>query len=96
MPGDERGELLQRSRALQAYRCVKEDAMLEPIRSDAIAVVEYDAARRTLTVMFRRGGQVYRYFHVPLWLYQRLLVGQPHPWRRWGKTIMAHPGIRLP
>lgn len=67
---------------------------MEPIQSDAVAGVAYDALRRTLTVQFRRGGQIYRYFQVPDWLYQRL-VQQPHPWRRWGKTVMAHASVRL-
>ena len=68
---------------------------MEPIRSDAVAgVVCDDALHRTLTVQFRRGGHMYRYFQVPDWLYQRL-VQQPLPWRRWGKTVMAYPSVRL-
>lgn len=69
--------------------------MLQPIRSEALSGVEYDAVLRTRTVQFRRGGGVYRYFHVPSWLYERLRTSQPHPWRRWGKTVMAHPSVRL-
>lgn len=51
--------------------------MLQPIRSEAMSGVEYDAGLRTLTVQFRRGGGVYRYFHVPSWLYERLRRPRP-------------------
>lgn len=67
---------------------------MEPIRSDAVAGISYDPGRRTLIVQFRRGGHAYKYFHVPRWLYENL-VRQAHPWRRWGKTVMAHPSVRL-
>lgn len=78
-----------------AYLDNREVAMMQQIHSEALAGIEYDAIRRTLTVQFRRGGHVYRYFHVPASLYQRLLKAQPHPWRRWGKTVMAHRSVRI-
>ena len=40
--------------------------------SEAIAAVRYDEKRRTLDVEFRDGG-IYRYSHVPEFVYRELL-----------------------
>jgi hypothetical protein len=45
------------------------------LRSAAIAAVRYDERKRTLDVEFR-GGDTYRYKHVPEFVYQELLKAE--------------------
>ena len=42
------------------------------LSSSAIAAVTYDERRKTLTVEFR-AGNIYRYAHVPKFVYEELL-----------------------
>jgi hypothetical protein len=43
--------------------------------SAAIAAVRYDEKERTLDVEFRE-GDIYRYFHVPKFVYRELLAAE--------------------
>ncbi|MHA6668333.1 KTSC domain-containing protein [Homoserinimonas sp. A447] len=67
---------------------------LDPIDSDALDGVSYDAASRTLTVKFESGG-VYEYFDVEQSLFDELQRSQPHPWSVVGDTVKAHRFRRL-
>ncbi|HEU4808507.1 MAG TPA: KTSC domain-containing protein [Homoserinimonas sp.] len=67
---------------------------LEPIDSDAIDGVSYDAASRTLTVKFESGG-VYEYFDVDPSLFEELQHAQPHPWSVVGEEVKSHRFRRL-
>jgi hypothetical protein len=46
----------------------------QAVNSTMIVGVGYDSSRRILEIEFRRGARVYRYFDVPEFLYQGLLV----------------------
>jgi hypothetical protein len=50
---------------------------MKPVRlgSSAIAAVRYDEKKRTLDVEFR-GGDTYRYMHVPEFAYRELLKAE--------------------
>jgi hypothetical protein len=63
---------------------------MEPIRSDALAAVDYDEARLILTVEFAHGG-IYEYAGVPRELYDELLDAQPHPWAQVGDQVKQYP-----
>lgn len=67
--------------------------MLHEIQSSHLRAVGYDSAREVLTVQFG-GGEVYDYLHVPRWVYQDLLVAQPHPWTAMGPTVKCYPYVR--
>jgi KTSC domain len=67
---------------------------LQPIRSDALVGVDYDPRRRVLTIAYVSGG-TYEYYGVAPSLFMELLRSQPHPWRRVGGRIKAHPFRRL-
>jgi hypothetical protein len=67
---------------------------LDPIDSDALDGVSYDAASRTLTVQFESGG-VYEYFDVDPLLVEELQRSQPHPWSVVGQEVKAHRFRRI-
>ena len=45
----------------------------QPVTSDNLAEVGYDAELETLEVHFRRGG-TYQYFNVPVFMFERLMA----------------------
>ena len=65
---------------------------MTPVTSTNVAAVGYDPARRILRVAFR-SGRAYEYLGVGAQLYSLML--RPHPWRRIGRTVMAHPSRRV-
>ena len=65
---------------------------LVAIVSENVAAVAYDPPSRTMRVQFRSGG-IYDYRGVSADLYQQMLL--PHPWRRVGKRVLAHPVSRV-
>lgn len=67
---------------------------MEPIESDALTGVDYDAERRVLTVRFESGG-IYEYDGVEPALHAALLAAQPHPWTVFSEQVKAHPYRRI-
>jgi hypothetical protein len=49
-----------------------------PLESEMLASAAYDADRQTLDLRFRKTGDVYRYFDVPVSEYQAFLDAESH------------------
>lgn len=64
------------------------------IQSEAISAIQYSRPDRTLIVWYRNGG-VYEYENVTEYLYRRLLLNNPHPWKHLGKLVKDHPFKKL-
>ncbi|WP_263457663.1 KTSC domain-containing protein [Nocardioides pantholopis] len=60
---------------------------MQPIVSNNLSAVGYDADTRTMRVPFHSGG-VYDYLDVAYPLFKQILL--PHPWRRTGFHVKAH------
>jgi len=60
---------------------------MHPVVSTNVVAVGYDATTRTMRVQF--GSGTYEYSNVDDSLYQSMLL--PHPWRRVGRQVKAHP-----
>lgn len=69
--------------------------MLQPIRSEALRGVRYDARSRTLLVQFRKGASMYQIYDVSPALFDAFMAAQPHPWSRYGKRLMRHHMVRV-
>ena len=63
-----------------------------PVISTNVESVGYDPVARVLRVRFQHGG-TYDYSGVDSSLYEAML--QPHPWRRVGRLVRAHPYRKL-
>jgi len=74
---------------VSAARGWMEAMRLDPIDSDALDGISYDADRRILTVEFESGG-VYEYYDVEPALVAELRREQPHPWRAVGDRVKQH------
>jgi len=66
---------------------------LQPIRSNALAGIDYDGGRRVLTVRYVWGG-TYEFYGIEPGLFEELVRSQPHPWSRVGDRVRAHPSRR--
>ena len=60
--------------------------------SDNVSAYRYEDKSRTLRVLFRSGG-MYEYLQVSPSIASSF--NQPHPWRRVGKLVMAHPTRKI-
>jgi hypothetical protein len=60
--------------------------------SDNVSAYRYEATSQTLWVLFRSGG-LYEYSQVSQGIASSF--SQPHPWRRVGKLVMAHPTRKI-
>lgn len=47
------------------------------VQSDNLEEIGYDPATETLEIMFR-GGRIYQYFNVPLFLFEQLMEAPSH------------------
>lgn len=65
---------------------------LQPVISEAVAAVGYDAATRTMRVEFRGGG-VYDYLDVAPELFAEMQ--RPHPWHSVGRSVLDHEYRRV-
>lgn len=65
---------------------------MSPVISDNVLAVGYESSTHTMRVAFRSGG-VYDYYGVDLQLFESMLL--PHPWRRLGDRVKAHPYRRV-
>lgn len=67
---------------------------LEPIDSEALDGISYDAERHTLTIAFESGG-VYEYYDVDPAVFETLHAAQPHPWTVVGEEVKRHRFHRI-
>lgn len=65
---------------------------MHPTTSTNILAVGYEPSSRTMRVQFRSGG-IYDYYGVDPNLFEQMLL--PHPWRRIGRLVKAHPYTRV-
>ena len=65
---------------------------MQTVVSSNVAAVGYDKPSGVLRVQFKRGG-TYEYFGVREALFEEMLL--PHPWRRVGRQVKAHPNRKI-
>jgi hypothetical protein len=67
---------------------------LVTLRSNMLYAAGYDAEKEVLDVIFKSGG-VYRYFDVPLHIYEGLLQAPSVGRYMWDHVLRVYPNVRL-
>ena len=65
---------------------------MRPVTSTNVLEAGYEPATQIMRIHFR-SGRTYDYFNVDPDLFQQILL--PHPWRRVGQQVKAHPYRRV-